>query len=105
MEPHRIVLTTVSSLEEARRVAAALVEERLAACVNIVSGVHSVYRWKGAVEEAGEVLLIMKTRVEKLEALEAAVRRLHSYEVPEFLILPVNGGSAAYLQWIDESVE
>lgn len=105
MEPHRIVLTTVSSLEEARRVAAALVEERLAACVNIVSGVHSVYRWKGTVEEAGEVLLIMKTRVEKLEALEAAVRRLHSYEVPEFLILPVNGGSAAYLQWIDESVE
>ncbi|HVW78230.1 MAG TPA: divalent-cation tolerance protein CutA [Alloacidobacterium sp.] len=98
-------MTTVSSLEEARRVAAALVEERLAACVNIVSGVHSVYRWKGTVEEAGEVLLIMKTRVEKLEALEAAVRRLHSYEVPEFLILPVNGGSAAYLQWIDESVE
>ena len=105
MEPYRVVLTTVSSQDEARRLAAALVEERLAACVNIVSGVHSVYRWKGAVEEASEVLLVIKTRVEKLEALEAAVRRLHSYDVPEFLILGAEGGSAAYLQWIDESVE
>lgn len=105
MEPHRIVLTTVSSQDEARRLATALVEERLAACVNIVNEVHSVYRWQGAVEEAAEVLLVIKTRVEKLEALEAAVRRLHSYDVPEFLILQADGGSAAYLRWIDESVE
>ena len=85
--------------------AAALVEERLAACVNILGGVHSVYRWQGAVEEASEVLLLIKTRVEKLEALEAAVRRLHSYEVPEFLILQSDGGSDAYLRWIDESIK
>ena len=105
MEPYRVVLTTVSSLEEARRMASSLVEQRLAACVNILNGIQSVYRWQGAVEESSEVLLLMKTRVEKLEALEAAVRSLHSYEVPEFLVLPANGGSSAYLKWIDESVE
>jgi periplasmic divalent cation tolerance protein len=82
MEPYRIVLTTVSSVDEAKRMAHALVEERVAACVNITGGVASVYRWQGAVEEASEVLLLIKTRVEKLEALEAAVRRLHSYDVP-----------------------
>jgi periplasmic divalent cation tolerance protein len=105
MEPYRVALTTVSSPEEARRIAAALVEERLAACVNIIAGVHSVYRWQGAVEEASEILLIIKTRVEKLAALEAAVRRLHSYDLPEFLILQADGGSAPYLRWIDESVD
>jgi periplasmic divalent cation tolerance protein len=105
MEPYRVVLTTVSSAEEAKRMARALVEERLAACVNVVGSVASVYRWQGAVEEASEVLLLIKTRVEKLEALEGAVRRLHSYDVPEFVILKVDGGSAAYLRWLDESLE
>ncbi len=85
--------------------ARALVEERVAACVNVVDGVTSAYRWRGAVEEASEVLLLIKTRVEKLEALEGAVRRLHSYDVPEFVILKVDGGSAAYLRWLDESLE
>jgi periplasmic divalent cation tolerance protein len=105
MEPYRVVLTTVSSAEEAKRMARALVEERVAACVNVVGSVASVYRWQGAVEEASEVLLLIKTRVEKLEALEGAVRRLHSYDVPEFVILKVDGGSAAYLRWLDESLE
>jgi len=82
-----------------------LVEDRLAACVNIVGGVDSVYRWKGAVEEAAEILLLIKTSVEKLDALEAAVRRLHSYDVPEFLILQIDGGSVAYLNWLRESLE
>jgi periplasmic divalent cation tolerance protein len=105
MGSYRIALTTVSSIEEAKRLAHSLVEERVAACVNIVGGAASVYRWQGAVEEASETLLLMKTRVEKLEALEAAVRRLHSYDVPEFVVLKVDGGSAAYLQWVDESLE
>jgi len=105
MEPYRVVLTTAVSMEEAKRIARALVEERVAACINIVGGVESVYRWQGAVEEASEVLLLIKTRVEKLEALEGAVRRLHSYDVPEFVILKVDSGSAAYLKWLDESLE
>jgi periplasmic divalent cation tolerance protein len=105
MDPYRIVLTTVSSIDEAKRIARALVEERLAACVNISPGVESIYRWQGAVEETSEVLLIMKTRVEKLTAIEKAVRRLHSYDVPEFLVLPVDHGSVAYLKWLDESLE
>jgi len=104
MEQFRIVLTTASSRDEAKRIAKALVEERLAACVNLVGGVESIYRWQGEVEEAAEVLLLIKTNVEKLEALETAVRRLHSYEVPEFLIFEVNGGSAAYLKWLDDSL-
>ena len=104
MEQFRIVLTTASSRDEAKRIAKALVEGRLAACVNLVDGVESIYRWQGEVEEAAEVLLLIKTNVEKLEALETAVRRLHSYEVPEFLIFEVNGGSAAYLKWLDDSL-
>ena len=105
MDSYRIVLTTVSSADEAKRIARALVEERLAACVNIAGHVDSVYRWQGVVEETQEVLLLIKTRVEKLAALEEAVHRLHSYEVPEFVILKVDGGSAAYLRWLDESLE
>lgn len=104
MEQFRIVLTTASSHDEAKRIAKALVEGRLAACVNLVGDVESIYRWQGEVEEAAEVLLLIKTNVEKLEALETAVRRLHSYEVPEFLIFEVNGGSAAYLKWLDDSL-
>jgi periplasmic divalent cation tolerance protein len=104
MEQFRIVLTTASSRDEAKRIAKALVEGRLAACVNLVDGVESIYRWQGEVEEAAEVLLLIKTNVEKIEAVETAVRRLHSYEVPEFLIFEVNGGSAAYLKWLDDSL-
>ncbi|HYK37436.1 divalent-cation tolerance protein CutA [Alloacidobacterium sp.] len=105
MEPYRIAFTTVASMEEAKRIARTLLEERLAACVNIVGGLASIYRWKGAIEEAQEVLLLIKTRAEKLEALEAAVRRLHSYDVPEFVVLKLDGGCAAYLKWIDECLE
>jgi periplasmic divalent cation tolerance protein len=72
---------------------------------NIAGHVDSVYRWQGVVEETQEVLLLIKTRVEKLAALEEAVHRLHSYELPEFVILKVDGGSAAYLRWLDESLE
>ena len=85
--------------------AAALVEERLAACVNILGAVHSVYRWQGKVESATEIQLIIKTSREKLEAVQAAVQRLHSYQVPEFLVLPVESGSKAYLHWLYENLE
>ena len=101
----RVALTTVGSLEEGRRMARVLVERRLAACVNLVPNLTTVYRWKGAVEEAEEVLLVMKTTEDQLGALEAAVRELHSYEVPEFLALRVEAASRPYLEWLVDSVE
>lgn len=102
--PVRIALTTVGSLEEGRRLARLLVERRLAACVNLVPHVNSVYRWQGAVEEVAEVLLVMKTSAEMLPALEAAVRELHPYKVPEFLALAVESGSQPYVDWLLGSV-
>jgi periplasmic divalent cation tolerance protein len=92
----RLVLTTAGSRQEADRIAAALVDARLAACVNIVPGVNSVYRWRGKVEAADELLLIIKTTSEKLDALESALRQLHSYELPEFLVLHPEAVSQAY---------
>ena len=102
----RIVLITCGSLPQARRLARSVVQKRLAACVNIVlSRVESVYRWKGKVEEAREVLLLMKTTKNRLAALEREVKRLHSYDVPEFLVLPVAAGSHEYLCWLMESTK
>ncbi len=102
--PARIVLTTAGTADEARKLARALVERRLAACVNLIPNLHSIYRWHDAVEEAAEVLLVIKTTAEQLSALEAAVRELHSYEVPEFLVLDVVSGSQPYLDWLLGSV-
>ena len=100
----RIVLVTCGSVAEARRIARAVVEKRLAACVNIVLGsVESVYRWKGKVETARERLLIIKTTAARLAELEREVKRLHKYEVPEFLVVAVGGGSKEYLRWLTES--
>ena len=96
----RIVLTTAGSPEEARRIARTLVEERLAACTSIVPAVESIYRWKGEVESATEALLLIKTSAEMIEPLKARLHALHSYETPEFLVLPVDSGSAAYLDWL-----
>lgn len=101
----RIALTTVSSEEEGCRLARVLVERRLAACVNLVPNVTSVYRWRGAVEEAAEVLLLIKTTEERLSALEAALGELHSYEIPELLTLTPEAGSQAYLAWLLSSVD
>jgi periplasmic divalent cation tolerance protein len=100
----RLILVTTSPRAEAKRIAHALVEERLAACVNLIGGVHSVYRWKETVETADEVLLLIKTQQEKVEAVRTRVHELHSYEVPEFLVLDVADGSSAYLDWIAASV-
>jgi periplasmic divalent cation tolerance protein len=100
MTDTRLILVTTSPRAEAKRIAHALVDERLAACVNLIGGVHSVYRWKETVETADEVLLVIKTRQEKVDAVRTRVHELHSYEVPEFLVLDVADGSSAYLAWI-----
>jgi periplasmic divalent cation tolerance protein len=100
----RLILVTTSPRAEAKRIAHALVEERLAACVNLIGGVHSVYRWKETVETAEEVLLLIKTREEKVDAVRTRVHELHSYEVPEFLVLDVAEGDTAYLDWIASCV-
>ena len=102
MTDKTVVLSTCGSEDEARSLAKALVEARLAACVNILPGVHSVYRWKGLVEEAGEWVLIIKTRRALLERLTTALCAAHSYELPEVLALPVVDGLDRYLAWIDE---
>ena len=104
MTDTRLILVTASPRAEAKRIAHSLVEEHLAACVNLISGVHSVYRWNEAVETAEEVLLLIKTRQEKVDAVRTRVHELHSYELPEFLVLDVADGSAAYLEWIAASV-
>lgn len=104
MSEHLVVLSTVARAEDAERIARALVERRLAACVNVVPGLVSVYRWKGNVEKNDERLLLIKTRRERLPALREALAALHPYELPELLALPVEAGSPAYLEWLDESV-
>jgi periplasmic divalent cation tolerance protein len=98
-----VVLTTCASEEEAARIAAALVEEGLAACANIVSPVRSIYRWEGKTCDEREWLLLIKTGRERFDALEKKIKLLHSYSVPEILCLPVLEGSLAYLEWMEES--
>ncbi len=102
---YRIVLVTCGSLAEARKVGRSVVEKKLAACTNIVAGVESIYRWKGKVERAREVLLIMKTTAARLRQLEKEMRRLHSYDVPEFVVVPIVAGSQEYLEWVGKSVQ
>ena len=104
MSDRVVVLSTVGSAEDAARIARALVERRLAACVNVVAGVRSFYRWKGAVEEDEERLLVIKTRRDRFEALREALVALHPYELPETIVLPIDAGHAPYLTWLDESV-
>lgn len=101
----RIVLVTCATLAEARQIATTVVGERLAACVNvIVSPVESFYTWQGKLEKAREYLLVMKTTAKRLTELEREVKRLHSYDVPEFIALKVTEGSASYLAWLSSSV-
>ena len=98
-----VVLVCAASDEEAVRIARTVVDERLAAAANIVPGVRSFYRWQGEVEDAREVLVIVKTQRERLEQLTERIEQLHSYEVPGIIALPVEGGHAAYLEWIAAS--
>lgn len=100
-----VVLVTCGSRAEAQRIAREIVSRRLAACANLLEiPVQSVYRWQGKVERVREFLLLMKTSVRRLPALEAEVQRLHSYDVPEFIALPIVAGSQKYLHWLAECV-
>ena len=104
MSDKKIVLTTAGSREEAEKIAHALVERHLAACVNIVGPIHSVYRWRGKVESANEHLLLIKTTAARFDAVATAIRELHSYDLPECIELAIESGSAEYLEWIEQSV-
>ena len=99
-----VVFSACDSEEQARQIAVHLVEQRLAACVNIVSGARSIYRWKGKIEDASEWLLIIKSRRDLMDGLRAAVGTIHSYEVPELLAVPVVDGSESYLEWLDREL-
>jgi periplasmic divalent cation tolerance protein len=104
MTDKRLVLTTCGSPEEARRIAQELIERRLAACVNIVPQIESVYRWQGEVETATEWLLVIKTTADAFGQVRDAIGKLHSYDVPECIEIIVEDGSEAYLEWIGSSV-
>ena len=104
MSEARIVLTTAGSPEEARKIAHALVERKLAACVNIVPQIESVYRWQGKVENATEYLLVIKTTAARFDPVNAAIREMHSYDLPECIQIAIEDGSKEYLAWIDDCV-
>ena len=104
MSDKLLILTTTGSEAEAKKIAQALVECRAAACVNILPGVQSVYRWQGKLENSEEWLLLIKTSKSKEEQVCTKLRELHSYDLPECVSLTIDGGSAEYLKWIDESV-
>jgi periplasmic divalent cation tolerance protein len=104
MDEKKIVLTTAGSKEEAQRIAHALVERRLAACVNLAGPVESIYRWKGEIENAEEWLLLIKTTASAFPGVRDAIRELHSYELPECVQIPIETGSPDYLNWIQENV-
>lgn len=99
-----VVLTTVGSAEQAHSIAEALVEQRLAACVNILPSVRSIYRWKGKLWDDEELLLVIKTTTGMFQALREAIRSLHSYELPEVLALPVADADPAVLAWLNSAV-
>lgn len=100
MRDAAVVFSTCATLDEARRIAGAIVEARLAACVQVLPGLQSVYRWQGAVEHAQEVLMLFKTTEDCLPGLKKRVADLHSYDTPEFVVVPVCGGSEKYLAWL-----
>jgi periplasmic divalent cation tolerance protein len=98
-----IVLITAGSEEEAHKIAKLLVKKKKAACVNIVVGVYSLFRWKGRVDSARESLLLVKTRASLLSEIISLVKEAHGYEVPEIIALPIVGGSEEYLKWLDSA--
>jgi periplasmic divalent cation tolerance protein len=105
MSDFQIVLSTCAGRQEAERIAQALVEQGLAACVNILPGVQSIYRWQGAVETATEVLMLIKTNPAHLAKVQSTITSLHSYEIPEFMVLSISAGSEAYLAWLGASLQ
>lgn len=101
----RILLTTAGTQTEARKLARALVQRKLAACVNIVPGVESVYRWQGTLESSQEWLLIVKTSETKAKQASDLIRKMHSYDLPECLVLEVESGSKEYLKWLEDGLK
>jgi periplasmic divalent cation tolerance protein len=99
-----VVLSTCETGEQAEKLARHLVDNRLAACVNILPGARSIYRWKGATEDAAEWLLIVKSRRDMFDSIRAAIAKLHTYEVPEVIAMPVVDGSESYLGWLDREL-
>jgi periplasmic divalent cation tolerance protein len=102
---HIVVFVTAADSEEAGRIAKSLLDGRLAACVNIIAAVDSHYWWQGKLDRAAESLLVVKTRGDLLPEIVAAVKTVHSYDIPEIIALPVIGGSREYLEWIDREVK
>jgi len=100
-----VVFSTCGSQEEAEKIATSLVEKRIAACVNLIPGVESVYRWRGAVERSKEVILLIKSSRELLEQLHGELARMHTYEVPESLAVPIVDGMENYLNWMDRELQ
>jgi periplasmic divalent cation tolerance protein len=100
----QIILCTCADRDQAEKIARQLIERQLAACVNILPGVHSIYRWQGNVESAEEVLLLIKTRAALSLEVQSTIAALHSYEIPEFLLLPISGGSEPYLAWLSANL-
>jgi periplasmic divalent cation tolerance protein len=100
-----VCLSTCADAAEAESLARRLVEKRLAACVNILPGGRSIYRWRGAIEESPECLLLIKSRRELFDQLRGEIERLHSYEVPEVVVLAIAEGSAAYLNWLEHELK
>jgi periplasmic divalent cation tolerance protein len=105
MTDKRIVLSTAGSEDEARRIAQQLVKHRLAACVNVIPQIESIYRWQGRVDSSQEWLLLIKTTAELFPQVRAAIKELHSYELPECISLNIEDGSEEYLQWMESSVK
>lgn len=101
MTPYRVVFMTTSNEEEAVKIAKELVEGRMAACVNIINPIRSIYRWEGKVCDDQELMLVAKTHVAQLASLISRVEELHSYDVPEVLAVPVETGFRPYLEWVD----
>ena len=104
MAEHVIVFVTAPTEGEAGAIASRLLDEKLVACANVIPGVRSTFWWEGKIDKADEVLILMKTRRDHLDAVVESVRQAHSYDVPEIIALPIVGGNADYLKWIDESV-
>lgn len=105
MTDKRIVLSTAGSEEEAQKIARHLVENHLAACVNIVPRIESMYRWEGKIESSRECLMVIKTVSGNFSAVRDAILELHSYDLPECISIAVDDGSAAYLEWVDQSLQ
>lgn len=99
-----VVLSTCDSEPQAERIARHLIEKKLAACVNICGKIRSIYRWKNAIEDASEILLLIKTRRDLFPQIRAEIATIHSYEVPEVIALPVVDGADAYLAWLDREL-